>query len=161
PRHPVGRRPLGSPLALCRLGRARRRGARHRLPRGARAAAAGCAGRPAPRRPGRPVGRDRRRLVPRPRLPRRGRSADRGARGPAAALEELLDAPPRELGATDWLTVDHDDVVRFGDVTRAHQWIHVDVERARRESPFGTTVVHGYLTLSLATWFVNELMAVD
>lgn len=50
-------------------------------------------------------------------------------------------------------------MAKFADATRAHEWIHVDVERARRESPFGTTVVHGYLTLSLATAFVTELLA--
>lgn len=47
---------------------------------------------------------------------------------------------------------------QFADATRAHEWIHLDVERCARESPFGTTVAHGYLTLSLATRFVTELL---
>jgi acyl dehydratase len=55
----------------------------------------------------------------------------------------------REMGVSDWLTVDQDRINQFADCTGDHQWIHVDVERARRESPFGTTIAHGYLTLSL------------
>lgn len=55
----------------------------------------------------------------------------------------------RELGVSDWITVDQQRINEFADCTGDHQWIHVDVERARRESPFGTTIAHGYLTLSL------------
>ncbi len=55
----------------------------------------------------------------------------------------------RELGVSDWLTIDQDRINHFADCTDDHQWIHVDVERARRESPWGTTIAHGYLTLSL------------
>jgi acyl dehydratase len=55
----------------------------------------------------------------------------------------------RELGASDWLAVDQARIDRFAACTGDHQWIHVDVDRARRESPFGGPVAHGYLTLSL------------
>ena len=55
----------------------------------------------------------------------------------------------RELGVSDWLTIDQHRINRFADCTDDHQWIHVDLERARKESPWGTTVAHGYLTLSL------------
>ena len=55
----------------------------------------------------------------------------------------------RELGVSDWLTIDQDRINRFADCTDDHQWIHVDLERARKESPWGTTIAHGYLTLSL------------
>ena len=55
----------------------------------------------------------------------------------------------RELGVSDWITVDQERINQFAECTGDHQWIHVDVERARRESPFGTTIAHGYLTLSL------------
>src|SRR6266446_840515 len=55
----------------------------------------------------------------------------------------------QELGVSDWLTVDQERINRFADCTGDHQWIHVDVERARRESPLGSTIAHGYLTLSL------------
>jgi acyl dehydratase len=53
------------------------------------------------------------------------------------------------LGSSDWLVVDQDMVNKFADCTGDHQWIHVDVDRARKESPFGGPVAHGYLTLSL------------
>jgi acyl dehydratase len=55
----------------------------------------------------------------------------------------------KELGTGDWLLIDQDRINRFADATGDHQWIHVDVERASREAPGGTTIVHGYLTLSL------------
>src|SRR5258705_13100732 len=55
----------------------------------------------------------------------------------------------RELGVSDWITVDQERINEFADCTGDHQWIHVDVERAQRESPLGSTIAHGYLTLSL------------
>lgn len=55
----------------------------------------------------------------------------------------------KELGVSDWMTVDQEKIQAFADCTGDHQWIHVDVERAKRESPFGATIAHGYLTLSL------------
>ena len=55
----------------------------------------------------------------------------------------------QELGVSDWLEVTQDLIDRFADVTGDHQWIHVDVERAKREMPGGKTIAHGYLLLSL------------
>jgi acyl dehydratase len=55
----------------------------------------------------------------------------------------------QELGVSDWLTVDQERINQFADCTGDYQWTHVDVERARRESPFGSTIAHGYLTLAL------------
>jgi acyl dehydratase len=55
----------------------------------------------------------------------------------------------RELGVSDWITVEQERIDQFAHCTGDNQWIHVDAERARRESPFGTTIAHGYLTLSL------------
>jgi acyl dehydratase len=63
----------------------------------------------------------------------------------------------RELGVSDWLTVDQDRIDGFAACTDDRQWIHVDVERAKRESPFGTTVAHGFLTLSLLARFNHEV----
>jgi acyl dehydratase len=63
----------------------------------------------------------------------------------------------RELGASDWLAVDQERIHRFAECTGDHQWIHVDVERARRESPFGGPVAHGYLSLSLVAPMVMEV----
>lgn len=55
----------------------------------------------------------------------------------------------KELGTSQWVTVSQERINEFADCTGDHQWIHVDVERARKESPFGGPVAHGYLTLSL------------
>jgi acyl dehydratase len=63
----------------------------------------------------------------------------------------------RELGVSEWVTVDQDRIDAFAACTGDRQWIHVDVERARRESPFGGTIAHGYLTLSLVAAMVMEL----
>jgi acyl dehydratase len=63
----------------------------------------------------------------------------------------------RELGVSDWVTVSQDRIDAFAACTGDRQWIHVDVERARRESPFGGPVAHGYLILSLVAAMVTEL----
>ncbi len=55
----------------------------------------------------------------------------------------------KEIGVSDWLTVDQGMIDKFAEATGDHQWIHVDVERAKREMPGGKTIAHGYLTLSL------------
>ena len=55
----------------------------------------------------------------------------------------------KELGVSDWILVDQDRINAFADCTNDHQWIHVDVERAAKDGPFGGTIAHGYLTLSL------------
>ena len=55
----------------------------------------------------------------------------------------------KEIGVSDWFTVDQEIIDKFADATGDHQWIHVDVERAKREMPGGKTIAHGYLTLSL------------
>jgi acyl dehydratase len=73
------------------------------------------------------------------------------------SLSTLADFVGRELGVSDWITVDQGRIDGFADQTGDHQWIHVDVERARRESPLGSTIAHGYLTLSLAAACQLEL----
>jgi acyl dehydratase len=64
-------------------------------------------------------------------------------------LDSLQACVGQELGVSDWLTIDQSRIDRFAECTGDDQWIHVDVERAQRESPFGGPVAHGYLTLSL------------
>jgi acyl dehydratase len=59
----------------------------------------------------------------------------------------------RECGVSDWLTIDQERIDQFAACTSDHQWIHVDVERARRERPYGATIAHGYLTLALLAHF--------
>ncbi|MFM0666901.1 MaoC family dehydratase [Paraburkholderia sediminicola] len=63
----------------------------------------------------------------------------------------------RELGVSDWVTVDQARIDAFAQCTGDKQWIHVDVERAKRESPFGGTIAHGYLTLSLLAALAIEI----
>lgn len=67
----------------------------------------------------------------------------------------------QEIGVSEWMLIDQERVNAFAQVTGDQQWIHVDVERAKRESPFGGPIVHGYLTLSLLAKFAQECIAVD
>src|ERR1700693_4525305 len=62
---------------------------------------------------------------------------------------DLLAYEGKEIGVSDWYTVTQDQINKFAEATGDHQWIHVDVERAKREMPGGKTIAHGYLTLSL------------
>jgi acyl dehydratase len=72
----------------------------------------------------------------------------------------LLDLVGADLGTTDWIVVTQERISEFADATGDHQWIHVDVERAQAESPFGGPIAHGYLTLSLVNLFLPELLEV-
>ena len=67
----------------------------------------------------------------------------------ALTFATVADSIGKEIGVSSWVTVDQNRINAFADCTNDHQWIHVDVERAKKESPFGTTIAHGYLTLSL------------
>ena len=67
----------------------------------------------------------------------------------------------QDLGTTQWRTIDQAQIDAFAAATGDQQWIHVDQERARRESPFGTTIAHGYLTLALAPALLPELIEVE
>ena len=66
----------------------------------------------------------------------------------------------KEIGASQWITVTQERIDRFAEATEDRQWIHVDRERAKRESPFGTTVAHGFLTLSLLSTFMGQVIRV-
>ncbi|HTT78866.1 MAG TPA: MaoC family dehydratase [Stellaceae bacterium] len=66
----------------------------------------------------------------------------------------------KEIGVSDWYTVTQDQIDKFADATGDHQWIHVDVERAKREMPGGTTIAHGWLTLSLVPRLASTLYRV-
>ena len=76
---------------------------------------------------------------------------------PNYTMATVQDFVGRELGVTDWITVGQDRIDQFAACTGDRQWIHVDVARARRESPFGGTIAHGYLILSLVAAMVMEL----
>jgi len=76
----------------------------------------------------------------------------------------IADAKARigqEIGVTDWMLIDQERVNAFAKVTGDEQWIHVDAERAKRESPFGGPIAHGYLTLSLLAKFAQECIAIE
>ena len=64
-------------------------------------------------------------------------------------IEDMAACEGQEIGASDWVEIDQDRVNMFADATGDHQWIHVDVERAKKELPTGGPIAHGYLTLSL------------
>ena len=66
-----------------------------------------------------------------------------------SSIEEAIEAVGQELGVSDWIGIDQERIDAFADVTGDHQWIHVDLDRASAESPYGVTVAHGFLTLSL------------
>ena len=74
--------------------------------------------------------------------------------------KDLLQHVGRELGPSEWMTVDQAMIDKFADATGDHQWIHVDVERAKCEMPGGRTIAHGYLTLSLVPRLAATLMRV-
>lgn len=73
--------------------------------------------------------------------------------------QDLFGAEGQQLGPTEWLTIEQDRVDGFADVTGDHQWIHVDPERAK-DGPFGATIAHGYLTMSLVNFFLPDLIEV-
>ena len=73
--------------------------------------------------------------------------------------KQLLGAVGQKLGASDWLAIEQARVNQFADATGDHQWIHVDPERAK-SGPFGATIAHGYLTLSLVNSFLPQLLEV-
>jgi acyl dehydratase len=72
----------------------------------------------------------------------------------------LLDAVGTKLGPTDWITITQDQINAFADATLDNQWIHVDTERAKA-GPFGAPIAHGYLTMSLASHFLAEMIRVS
>ena len=74
-------------------------------------------------------------------------------------LAELEASEERELGTSDWETIDQKQIDLFAEATHDHQWIHVDPEMAA-QGPFGTTVAHGYLSLSMLPYFVSQVLNV-
>jgi acyl dehydratase len=75
-------------------------------------------------------------------------------------FEEIEAAAGEEIGTTDWVEITQERVNQFADATGDHQWIHVDEEKAK-EGPFGGTIAHGYLTLSLVPWLGSQTFVID
>src|SRR5260370_5203070 len=76
------------------------------------------------------------------------------------SLDALKESVGREIGCSEWFVVTQDRIQRFAEVTEDRQWIHLDRERAERESPYGTTIAHGFLTLSLISSFAKQAMEI-
>ncbi|WP_269929614.1 MaoC family dehydratase [Aminobacter sp. HY435] len=76
---------------------------------------------------------------------------------PIETFEELRCKIGQEIGVSEWVTIDQSRIDGFAECTGDHQWIHVDPERARRQSPFRTTIAHGFLTLSLIGALIQEM----
>lgn len=75
------------------------------------------------------------------------------------SLQELAARVGQEVAVSDWLEITQDRINAFADATEDHQWIHIDPERAKRDSPFGAPIAHGFLTMSLLSYFVNNSIA--
>lgn len=74
--------------------------------------------------------------------------------------ESLKEYVGKEIGVSEWLRVTQERIAQFAEATEDRQWIHVDRERAERESPYGTTIAHGFLTLSLISQFMKDVIQV-
>ena len=77
------------------------------------------------------------------------------------SYEEFASHLGRQLGVSEWLQVDQERINNFADATLDHQWIHVDEARAKVESPYKSTIAHGYLTLSLLPYMWNQIIEVN
>ena len=78
-----------------------------------------------------------------------------------ASVQALKDFTGREIAVSDWLTITQERINLFAEATEDRQWIHVDRERAERESPFKTTIAHGFLTLSLIAHFMQQAIKIQ
>ncbi|MDT5082073.1 MAG: hypothetical protein QOJ80_6710 [Mycobacterium sp.] len=77
------------------------------------------------------------------------------------SVDDALAAIGEELGVSRWVDIDQSRIDAFADVTMDHQWIHVDVEKAKAESPYGATIAHGFLTLSLIPGVSKDIYRVE
>jgi len=78
----------------------------------------------------------------------------------STTFEDLPKLVGQETGVSDWVEITQDRINQFADATGDHQWIHIDVERAKKELPGGKTIAHGYLTLSLIPWLTGSFLKV-
>jgi acyl dehydratase len=82
---------------------------------------------------------------------------------PAVVVETILSLKEfvgREIGVTDWFTMTQERINQFAEATEDRQWIHIDAERAQKESPYGSTIAHGFLTLSLVSHFMKQAIQI-
>jgi acyl dehydratase len=77
------------------------------------------------------------------------------------SLAELEQHEGQDLGASEFFRITQEQINRFAEATLDHQWIHVDAERAKTDSPFGNTIAHGYLTLALLPYLWNQIVTIE
>lgn len=77
------------------------------------------------------------------------------------SLQELEQFEGKEMGVSDYHTITQEQISRFADATLDHQWIHLDEERAKTETPFGATIAHGYLTVSLLPYLWSQIASIE
>mgnify|MGYP003294480142 FL=1 len=77
------------------------------------------------------------------------------------SYEEFVAYEGKELGVSEWVLISQERISQFADATDDHQWIHVDEEKCKAESPFGQTIAHGYLTLSMIPLMWNQIIEVN
>jgi acyl dehydratase len=75
-------------------------------------------------------------------------------------LTDLKSLAGREIAVTEWMEITQERINKFADATDDHQWIHIDPERAQRESPYGSTIAHGFLTLSMLPKFLKDSLPI-
>jgi acyl dehydratase len=78
-----------------------------------------------------------------------------------SSIDDAVGLVGQELGVGEWKEIDQKRIDAFADVTEDHQWIHIDVERAKTESPYGTTIAHGFLTLSMIPAMSKDNLRVE
>src|SRR6266436_4494733 len=76
------------------------------------------------------------------------------------SLDSLKELVGQEIGGSEWFAITQDRIQRFAEATEDRQWIHLDRERSSKESPYGTTIAHGFLTLSLVGYFVRQAITI-
>lgn len=77
-----------------------------------------------------------------------------------ASVDDARSLEGEEVGVSDWLVIDQQRIDQFAEATNDFQWIHVDVERAAKEMPGGTTIAHGYMTLALIPWLTDGFIEI-
>ncbi len=78
-----------------------------------------------------------------------------------SSVEDFLSNVGVQLGESQWLTISQDNIDRFAELTLDEQWIHTDPQRAKEQSPYGSTIAHGYFMLSLFTHFLDDIIEVN
>ena len=77
------------------------------------------------------------------------------------SVADFINCEGMTVGPSEFLVISQEMIDKFADATKDHQWIHIDSQRAKSESPFGTTIAHGYLILSFLPYFLNQILQIE